>query len=930
MEAIAWSFGNFTLLADRRLLMAEGLPVRLGGRALDILIALVEYAGQFVSRDELINRIWGGRVVEEINLRVQVAALRRALGDDERSDPQYILNVPAKGYCFVAPVTKASEATVAARTTDTNAALTAPLTKLVGRESTVAELLDELERCRAITIVGPGGMGKSAVALTVAAVAASRYGHGVRHVDLSGVTDARTATARIAAALGNSSTKTPAGEWSVGSTNERQFLLLLDGCEGVIDLIATLAEEILTKAPRVSVMATSREPLQIPGEQVCRLGPLAAPPLHTVASLEFALSFPSVQLLSDRACAASGNFDPAAGNVPLMSEICRRLDGIPLAIELAAHCVEHLGLAGILEQLDDGFDMLVDERRMDAPLQRSLRANFNWSFDTLTPQERRALCRLSAFAGQFSLDSGVRLASEDGDGDDLDAGNTVAELIGQLATKSLISVEVGPSGIHYRLLGATRAYARLRLQALGDYSNVVRKHAELTVSLLKAADEDRANQSSQAWLARYASCLDDVRSALDWLSTQGNEDALQMRLLAASVQLWFQFSAVAEYSDRAKNVMEKLSGPVAELDLIRVKAALGHARLHVFGADAVSLAAFHHAIAKAGNAGDRRGHLMALWGLWLDHRLNGRYGDALALAEQYEELAASDVTGAGISIDRMFLVSLLNMGRHVDARMRGERALASLVLMPLAGAGTRPQLEHDAISKANLARVLWIQGLSDSALAMARDAVDIARKSMHALTSCACLHGLCIVATWAGDRDEARNAALALSDLATQHRLGLWAAWSRFHRDALAFSDGESMRPDWREPICGVHQLELMVTFSTDLLEPEIVLRTEEGESPWCESEVLRARGFHAARLETEHGRLQARALFGRALQLARVQGALSWELRAATSMIAVSEPEDLPIAVDLLATTLGKFTEGFATTDLRRAEELLEKLRSQ
>ena len=925
MESVAWSFGHFTLLADRRLLMAGGAPVRLGDRAFDILIALLEYAGQFVSRDELITRIWGDRIVEEINLRVQVAAVRRVLGDDVREHPQFILNVPAKGYCFVAPVTRRSEAPAIPRAVPSFSGSSMSLTTLVGREATVAELSGQLRSCRVVTVVGPGGVGKSALAANVAATAASRYSQGVCHVNLGGISDVGIASARIAEAFGGSSGVGRDAAWIVDALHESQILLLLDGCEGVIDVVAMLAEELLSKAPGVHLLATSREPLRIPGEQVHRLGPLAVPPPDTTASMASARSFSSVQLFYERAIAASGNFEPSLQDVELMLKLCRRLDGVPLAIGLAAHRVEHLGLAGILEQLDVGFDVLVDERRVDSPHQQSLRASFDWSFGNLPPDEQRVLCRLSTFAGEFSLVNGAHLASDDA------LGSDVRELIGQLATKSMVSVDSGARGVHYRLLGTTREYARLQQKNLDDHPSTGRKHAELTVRLVEAADADLANQSSQTWLLRHAPSLDDVRAALDWLSAGRSEDPLHLKLLAASIRLWYQLCAVAEYCSRADELLENLPTQVDDADLIRVKFAVGRARLHVFGQDVDSLAAFDQAYVMAERMGDSPDQLMTLWGLWLDHCLGGRYSDALDLAQRYERIAMSGPTGPSIAGDRMSLVSLQNMGRLAEARERGERALASIFLMPVAYAGARPQLEQEAISRTHLSRVLWLQGLPDQALAMAQEAVSVARSSMHDITSCLCLHGLCIVALWTGRLDEARDAARALSDLATRHRLGLWAAWARFHRNATAFAEGEPMPPDWREPMCGVLQLELMATFSTDLLEPEIVLRAEEGNAPWCEPEVLRGRGCHAARLGTEQGKYQALALFGHALLLARTQGAIAWELRIVTSMAAISDqPEESWMAIDLLTKTLGRFTEGSATPDVLNAEALLVTLQSR
>ena len=924
MEGVAWNFGSFTLISERRLLMSQGLPVRLGGRALDILIALVEYAGQFVGRDELIARIWGGRVVEEINLRVQVAALRRVLGDDERGDPQFIVNLPAKGYCFVAPVTRARDLPTSTLAPRAGADLPASLATLVGRETTVLELGDDLRTGRFVTIAGPGGIGKSAVALKVAQAARSRYPHGVHCIELSGLVDSGVVAARIAEALNVAVGDALSVDWIVEALRDRQVLLILDGCEGAIDQLAMLAEAVLADVPSTHLLVTSREPLRIPGEQVRRLGPLTTPATDAVHTLESALSFTAVQLFSDRASAASGNFEPSAAGASLMVEMCRRLDGIPLAIELAAHRVEHLGLRGLLEQLDAGFDVLTDERRLDTPLQQSLRASFNWSFAGLTPDEQRILCRLSVFAGSFSLASGSDLAC------DADAGDAVAELIGELVTKSLVSVETDSNGLRYRLMHCTRAYARTRLRVQGDHASVAQRHAALTLALIESADADRTRLSSSAWLLRHAACLDEVRSALDWLSTRASEDGLLLRLLAASVQLWFQLSAVAEFCRRAEQALGRHAWPMDDPDLVRVKVALGHARLHVSGPDAASQAAFDHALALDEHLSMHRERLMALWGRWLGHGLAGRYVDGLLLAQEYEKLALSSTAGGGIAGDRMMLASLQDMGQHTQARARGERVLAGIVLMPRGGAASRPQLEHEAIARTNFARTLWIQGLPDRSLDMARAAVDIARESMHDLTLCVSLQGHCVVALWTGHRDEASAAALELVALAHRHHLDFWAAWGRFGGDAVRVADGDSIRPQWREPLCGIRQLELMATLDANRLEPEVVMRSESGLSPWCEPEVLRARACQALQLATERGRTQARALFERSLKLARTQGALSWELRVATSMASLSnETGERSSAIELLTVTLGKFTEGFATADVLRGQALLGALRT-
>lgn len=946
MDAIAWNFGKFTLLTDRRLLMAEGLPVRIGGRALDVLIALVELAGQFVSRDELIQKIWGTRVVEEINLRVQVATLRRMLGDDGRGVPRFILNVPTRGYCFVAPVTRIGTSRVAPSEHTMVAGSPIGLATLVGRDATVWKLVDELRTCRLVTIVGPGGVGKSAVAIKVAGAVAHRHPDGVIHVDLGGLRDAHVARDRIEMALGGSADVAHVTESIASALRGRKALLLLDGCEGVVDLAALVAERIQSNAPEVQVLATSCEPLRIPGEQAHRLGPLDVPPLDA-ASPDQALSFPSVRLFLDRMCTGNGDFDPSADDILRMATLCRRLDGMPLAIELAAHRAAHLGLADIQQQLADGFDVLVDERRMEAPHQESLRASFDWSFANLRQQERAVLCRLSVFAGGFSLASGALVAS----GPEAEGDDTVRELVGQLATKSLLSVGSGQGGVRYRLLDATRAYARERLQGLADASSTRLRHARWVIDLLGDDDAEPETPRSSFKPARSAWVLEEVRTAYDWLTQHLDGSALRMKLLAASVPHWFGLSAVAEYGERAAQAL--LGHPISAIDgdRIRVMIALGQARLHSTSPDAETLAASREAVSMAESQGLQDDSLAALWGAWLACSLSGCHSEALDIALKYEAIVASmptvHVIGvvtekhetlvvsaeavAAIASDVMLLVGLMNQGRHAEARAHGERVAASSLLMPTNGARNGSLMDNEAVGRSSFARLLWIQGLPEKALAMAREAVEVARRAIDDLATCFCLHGLCVIALWCGDLEVADQAARALGDLARLHRLGYWNSWARFDDAAVAFVGGDPLRVDWREPNCGAPQLELMATLGIEHPDDETLVRADEGHAPWCEPEVLRVRGIQAALLETEQGRQKALALFERALQLARFQGALAWELRTVTSIASVSiQPGELTMAIDLLTRTLDRFTEGFSTRDVRQAASLLEELHSK
>jgi DNA-binding winged helix-turn-helix (wHTH) protein len=327
------SFGPFHLLPARQLLLEGAKPVRLGSRALSILIALVGRAGEFVSKDELIARVWPHTFVEEGNLRVHVAALRRALGDGQAGN-RYIVNVPGRGYSFVAPVSR-SEGTLAARpiAVEPTHNLPAPLARMVGRDDTVHALAAKLPLQRFITIVGPGGIGKTTVALAVAGALIASYKNAVRFVDLSPLADPLLVPSAVASELGLAILSGDPIPGLIAFLRDRQMLLVLDGCEHVIVAAAALAEEVIRNAPGVHILATSREPLRAEGEHVHRLPPLAAPVASASPTASEALSFPAVQLFVERAVAGLDGFELSDADAPIVADICRRLDGIALAIE---------------------------------------------------------------------------------------------------------------------------------------------------------------------------------------------------------------------------------------------------------------------------------------------------------------------------------------------------------------------------------------------------------------------------------------------------------------------------------------------------------------------------------------------------------------------------------------------------------------------
>jgi predicted ATPase/DNA-binding winged helix-turn-helix (wHTH) protein len=478
-------FGPFRLLPAQRLLLRAGKPVRLGSRALDLLIALVERAGELVGKNELIARVWPDTIVEEGNLKVHVAALRRALRDG-RAGNRYLINIPGRGYRFVTPVTlvenpQLSAPSTAATKRERN--LPTGLTALIGRADKINELTEQLQQWRFLTIVGPGGIGKTAVALAVAERLAETYEHGVCLVDLALVSDPLLVPSALAAALGLESRSDKALPGLIAAVRNKRMLLVLDNCEHVIASAATLAAQVLSGATRMHILATCREPLRAEGEHIYRLPSLASPPSSARLTATEVLAFPAVQLFIERAAASLGKFELSDADAPFVADICAKLDGVPLAIEFAAARVAVFGIPGLSSRLDDRLRLLTSGRRTALPRHQTMRATLDWSYEFLPELERLVLRRLGVFSGAFSLEAASTVAASE-EIIELE----VAERIANLVAKSLVAVDLSGAVVRYRLFETTRAYALEKLTESGEFEKFARQHAEFCRDLADAAE----------------------------------------------------------------------------------------------------------------------------------------------------------------------------------------------------------------------------------------------------------------------------------------------------------------------------------------------------------------------------------------------------------------------------------------------------------
>lgn len=566
----AFRFGRFELLRGQKLLLDSGKPVRLGHRALEILIALTERAGEVVSKAELIALVWPNTYVDEANLRVHVAALRKILGDGATGS-RFIVNIAGRGYCFVGPVDR-SDATrpeIAPILVSDGVPLPGPPSRILGRDDTIAALMAQVFNRRFVTIVGPGGVGKSTVAIAVADQAARKKGCGVCFVDLSSVDSAAMLPAALGAALGFSILTDDPMKGLAAFLRQKTMLILLDNCEHLIDAIGPLVEGILASSSGISVLTTSREPFRIKEEWAYRLPALATPSTLIGLTAEAALGYPAVELFIERAKSSTDGFEPDDSTVLVVADICGRLDGIPLAIELVAARMDLFSVQALAKGLDNLL-LTTKGPRTAQPRQQSLKGALDWSFSLLSNTERTVLTRLAIFRGAFELDSAASVVS----GQDITIED-VKRSISSLAAKSLITTDASGPNIRYRLLLVTRVYATEKLHDNGEWAKLVRRHAEHFRDFMNSAQERWMDMARAEWLLEYTYAIDDIRTAMDWAFSSGGDIEMGASLAVGSLPFGFQMSLIDEFKRRVELALAELSrhGNQHTVDEVRLTAA---------------------------------------------------------------------------------------------------------------------------------------------------------------------------------------------------------------------------------------------------------------------------------------------------------------------------------------------------------------------
>jgi predicted ATPase len=794
---------------------------------------------------------------------------------------------------------------------------------------------------RFVSIVGPGGVGKTTVAISVAHTLVDGFHDAVFLIDLAALTDPQLVPTAVASALGLMVQTQDPLVGLLTFIGDRKILLVLDNCEHVIGVVAALAERVVSEAPQAHILATSREALRVEGEHVHLLYSLDCPPEHAGLTAVEALRYPAAQLFMERAAASGYGAVLRDIDAPIVARICRRLDGIALAIELAASRVGGLGIRETAELLDNRFSLLWRGRRTALPRHETLNAMLDWSYSLLSEREKVVLCRLSVFVGDFTRQAAGSVASET----EVDAAGVV-DAVASLVAKFLISATVINESTYYRLLDTTRAYAAAKLAERDETDRIARRHA---IFYAKFLEHDEIIQSlfGEHDLSGYASHIGNVRAALGWALSDRGDVAVGIELVTWAAPLFFGLSLLEEcrgWCERALAALDDASrGTRQEMVL---QEALAQSTMFTKGHSDQVRAAIERGLALAEACQDRARQLRLLASLNLFFIRLGDVRGALAVAEHGGVIAQAAKHPAGtvwvecwLGITHHFLGDQAATQRHCERSITLAVELGTLNVN-LFGIDQRIR------ALVFLARTLWLRGFANQALRIVQTAIGEAASRDHPVPICLSLVHASTILLWTGDLPGASDLIEQLIVHTGRYSLEPFCAAGIALKGELAIAHDEPEAGlDLLRSALGTlraQQFNLQITgfigalaeglrktgqFEQALftINGAIARATNSGLEVYL-SELLRIK---SQILAAQHDRESAMNCLTEALAVARAQSALAWELRSTMVWARMlSEDGQREQARDTLALVYDRFTEGFDTADLKLARALLEDLR--
>jgi predicted ATPase/DNA-binding winged helix-turn-helix (wHTH) protein len=954
-EAIAnlvYAYEQWEIDLGRRELRSRGIPVPLGGRAFEIVTVLVQSASELVTKDHMMERVWPGAIVGEGTLHVHISAVRKALGQDRAM----LKTFTGRGYRLLGSWTpKQREATAAPVYSPLTRTSRAPppnnfpplITRLIGRAAAAQFVRDLVSAYRVVTLTGPGGIGKTSLAIKAVRYLLPDFEDGGWLVELASLSDPGLVPSTVASTLGLKLSGEISAESVARAVGGRHLVLVLDNCEHVIDAAANLAETFTRLCPRATIVTTSRELLRIDGESVYRVPPLDVPAPGQAAP-DTIMRYSAVELFVARTKALNAGFSPHAEDLASIATICRRLDGIPLAIEFAAARAAVLTVQLVAAGLRDRFALLTAGRRTALPRHRTLRATLDWSHELLPETERRLLRRLAIFPGGFTIDAAAAVMTDTG----FDA-SAVLDGIANLVAKSWVALDKSGAGARWTLLETIRAYALQKLVEQAEADIAARYHALYFRDLFTSQARGARSSLSDKDLARHVREIDNVRAALDWSFSSAGDEAIGVDLTAAYAPVWRYLSLIIECRERCERALLSIEPHVTANMSLRMdlQIALAGAMYITMGPPEQAKTLLTEALETADALNDLDAQSGALTTLLAIYLILGEYGPAQIAAERVEQIGRR--IGDPVQLrfaDYQMGVTLLTSGKPREAQQYLERVLR----FPAAPGDRRGVIYYNsnahAAARAMLARALWMQGFIDQALNEARLSLEEQGTDYQLLLCRALYHGICRIATMTGDFATADREIARLIEVATGLNARLWETAGHFLKGKLLVERGEFAqgllvlrdafetcdRTGWHISYAEFNSALALGLAGTGRLDEALVAvddaitadREGADRHGWYAPELLRIKGEVLLQQAGEQPTLAAEDCFNQAAQMAREQGALFWELRVALSVarLRVSQGRRHEARAPL-ASVYGRFTEGFATADLQAARTLLEGL---
>lgn len=927
----------------RREMRARGVPVAIGARAFRIVETLIQSAGKLVTKDELMQSVWPSTIVEEHTLHVHISAVRKALGPYRAM----LKTESGRGYRLTGSwaVRQQHERTVPDGRPATRAPalpaqnnLPAATSDLIGRDHVVRHIQDLVSAYRVVTLTGPGGIGKTRLALDVARLLLPAFDGDVCLVELASVSDAGLVAPAIASALGlhiGGNNITP--EALARAIGGRRLLLVIDNCEHVIEAAAKTVETIMRRCPVVSALATSRERMRIDGECIYRVPPLDISDRDVSnAGRNRIQEASAVQLFVARMTPWQADLQ-YQDDLSAIASICRHLDGIPLAIEFAAARAATLGVEPVLSGLDDRFGLLISGRRTALPKHRTLRATLDWSYQLLSGPERRLLQHLAIFAAAFSLEAASAVA-RGGEAPPAEIADGIASLV----EKSLVTTDTFVTGAQFRLLETTRVYALEKLAESGELQQLGRLHAEYYRRYL----ETIANVGAIG--AVQLADLGNVRAALEWCYGDNGDAEIGIGLAAAAAPGFLAMSLLPEchrWSERAILALDDTTrGGSAEMHL---QASFGVSSMQIHGPSDAARAALSRSLAIAEARGDVLNQVALLGMLSMFHVRDGDFKTSLHYAELSRAVDGTVENSAAMALANSILGRALQfVGEHSSSRVELEASFRYWSRLQQTSE-VYLGLDHHILVGIGLARNLWLQGDPARATSRVRQTIKDAGRKGHPASLGLALSWAPEVFIWIGDLGGAEEHADWLVSHATSHSLGPYLAVGCGYKAVLAIRRGdagsgvESLR-------CCLEQLHAMryemlnTAFRISLIEGHVAIG-RFGEAMTLVDETIRlieAKGdlvFMPEALRVKANILlsmrqpradDAEACLTQSLELSRHQAARAWELRTATDLATLLAARGQPDqAQAILRPVFEQFEVAADTADLKAAERLLATL---